>query len=154
MKHPLRLILLIFFIIILISSCKDKNESHAPVLIHGQKLIIHKWKLFKVETVPEIPGVNPMDFLEDCYTDNIYSFLPEGVLVVDEGDSKCNDQNPQTLSGEWKLSQDEKQLDLEYGNFNQEFIVLELSEEQLIVRTTLDFNGLSILGSLTFLPLP
>jgi len=149
----MRNLIAVFVVTILlvnIFGCKSKSEPEPPRSAKERQLSGNKWKLNAAETIPAIPGINALNYLEECYKDNIYTFLPGGTLSVDEGSSKCNVENPQVITGEWKLSHDEEQLDLKYADIDHNFKLLELTEEKMKVQSTLDFQGISILGTLTF----
>ena len=151
MKNLLVKFLITIIIIGNFSACNKKNEPEPPQVTNEQHLTNNNWTLHTVETSPVIEGIDPMDFLEDCYVDNIYSFLSGGVLSVDEGPLKCQQIDPQVATGEWKLTQNQQQLELKYASYDLVFKILEISDEQMKVQTTLNILGLATISNLTFL---
>jgi hypothetical protein len=41
--------------------------------------------------------------VEACTKDNIYTFLPSGILRTNEGEVKCNEDDPQEFDSGWEM---------------------------------------------------
>ena len=48
----------------------------------------------------------PAGTIEDCDKDNTYTFLPDGTGTMDEGATKCDPLNPQTLPFNYSVNSD------------------------------------------------
>ncbi|MBK8565841.1 MAG: lipocalin family protein [Saprospiraceae bacterium] len=97
--------------ILSMTSCeKDKDkESTSDALTGGN------WKLTALTSDPAIdwfgtPVTNVYAQLPACIKDDITIFKTNGTVNFDEGVSKCETNDPQTTSGTWALSADEKVL--------------------------------------------
>lgn len=142
---------IIFCFILSIAACTN-NKDQNPLVSNEQYLVNNNWKLSTVETVPSIPGINPMDFLETCQLDNTFDFSDGGVLIVDEGATKCNENNPQVITGEWSLSQEQTQLQLVYGIITRDFTILEINDAVMKVQTEVIYQGFTVTANFNFLP--
>ncbi len=150
MKRKFKILNFIIVSSVIFLSCGKSKEPTPPPVTQEQHLRNNSWKLSAVETVPVIAGINPIDFLEDCYIDNIYSFEENNVLIVDEGPLKCNVDSDQRVFGKWEISEDQKQLSLEYGDIVQNFEILSVDEEEMKLQTTIVVQTFSFLANLTF----
>lgn len=107
-------------------SCKKKKSEPSP-----QERILGKWKIVawtaKVSNDPS-PPMDVFASLPNCEKDNFFEYRSGGVLIFNEGSTKCNNNDPQEQTTTYTLSADGRTLTWSLGN-NQEmtFEVLELS---------------------------
>jgi hypothetical protein len=129
MRYPM----LIFSLsIILISCSKDKEDS-----FNSDALTTGSWKLSGYMTDYQKDGTyeeNTFAILADCEKDNIYTFHTDGSGIVDEGPTKCLDNEPQTQTFSWRLNDGT----LTFGS--QSYQLEELSESTLRLKARTSYN--------------
>jgi len=138
-----------------IAACKksDDNKGGSEALSAG------KWQITSaIVTMPLGAGnINLMDSMSACQKDNFYMFNSDASITMDEGATKCNSSDPQTITdGNWSLQNGNKQLSISgstitqgYGNLTFDVKSITSSTLQLHKDTTiLGFTG-SIDATLT-----
>lgn len=105
--------------LLFISSCKkDKDDNNAvtpaptpaPVLTKKELLTGKYWKLTAMTVTPAYevsPGVFVTDYystLQGCAKDNITFYTSNGDYIINEGPTKCQASDPQTVSGTWNFN--------------------------------------------------
>ena len=116
------------------------------------------WKMtaFTVDPGFNVGGVTITDFfaqMDACAKDDIQNFKANGTFTVDEGASKCDPADPQTRTGTWVLSTDQKTITTtESGQAPESFTLESVSASQLKVSMTRsDFgDGLNHKATITF----
>ncbi|MAZ93056.1 MAG: hypothetical protein CMF58_01430 [Lentimicrobiaceae bacterium] len=100
------LVLLIFTIIL--SSCEKDSKGPVDYITAGD------WKITGMELTPGINfnGIsitNVYDFIfQECSRDDLILFNADGTITEDEGPTKCDPGDPQTVTNNtWALSEDE-----------------------------------------------
>jgi|SRR5687768_1303931 len=76
--------------------------------------------------------------LETCIKDNIYTFLSDGNLIVDEGPSVCNTADPHTVTSSWSFSDDQTHLQFE----GEDYEIEELGASTLRLRSIVFNHGI------------
>jgi hypothetical protein len=103
--------LLLFFSFTQISCDKTSTDpsGRLRILESGKWQFTASFSTVKVGDSTEI--VDMLAALPDCTKDNYFIFQSDGTLIIDEGSTKCNDSNPQTInSGTWELMNGAAQL--------------------------------------------
>src|SRR5690606_26096511 len=96
-----KIISMMMVLIIAVSAC-NKDEKH---LTKGQ------WVLKGMTISPPVMGFSDIySTMEACSKDDFIIFKEEGTYVVDEGPTKCDDNDPQTTTGTWSLDKEDKNL--------------------------------------------
>lgn len=106
MKLKTLLNLCIFsFVLLAVASCDKENES-----IEKEKEPEPDFKTLVEAGEWEITNLRLGDFavwnsplVEACTKDNIYTFLPSGLLRTNEGEVKCNEDDPQEFDSVWEM---------------------------------------------------
>ncbi len=123
----LKLFLSVFLltVVMLSSSCKDDE----PILSRLELLTQKPWKLQSVAIV----GF-PVSPPESTASDDIYTFSKDGSYTFDEGGTKEDPSDPQTVTGTWEFAEEETLIKLNTGGLllNQE--ILELTSTKLKVK--------------------
>jgi|GEM_PF-2336169 len=77
-------------------------------------------------------------YLPVCVADNYISFFPDGAVRIDENESKCNENDPQTYDTgvKWSLSDYETKLNAAIPGLseNVQFEILQLDAHNLRIR--------------------
>ena len=105
MKNYSALIFL-FFLTLVMAGC-DKDDEPTK----QERLMAKDWKVTAITASGEVNGigVNNYDYynnhLIECQKDNLFNFNSGGVVVVDEGATKCTPTAQQTSQGTWSLTE-------------------------------------------------
>lgn len=116
------------------SSCKkdDDDSPSKTKMITGKKFFAKSIKIDPGITSPT--GVTITDFypfLPDCEKDDYTIFNENGTFVDDEGATKCEPGDPQTINGTWEFLEDETKLKLNYDEGYELYNVDELTNSLL-----------------------
>lgn len=107
-----------------LTNCKKDKKTEdtstptpapAPAPTNTEKLT---GKNFKITAMTVNPGINVMGTtitdlyaqMDACTKDNIFNFKTNNTYTEDEGPTKCDPADPQTLSGAWVWNTDETVL--------------------------------------------
>ncbi|MFN0215458.1 MAG: lipocalin family protein [Saprospiraceae bacterium] len=116
--------------IFVLASCKKDDSSKD--LLTGQSC----WKIVKQESRIDSSDPWTTDVTESCIADNCLSFSADGKTSTDEGATKCDPADPQTLAGTYVLSEDGKTLTITQDGFSLPFVVEELTSSKLVVTAS------------------
>lgn len=129
----MRTILKITFISILLAgvfqACKKSSSSSKS---KTELITQTTWK-FSAATAN---GNDASNYIDACQKDNIYTFVSTGTGNVDEGATKCDPGDPQTIPFNWNFASNETVLHLSTTFFSgaaNDLTITTLTETQLIV---------------------
>jgi hypothetical protein len=111
--------------LVLISSCKEDE----PILSRLELLTQKPWKLKSVSIV----GF-PVSAPESTAADDTYTFSADGSYTFDEGGTKEEPTDPQTVTGTWEFAENETIIKLNAGGLTLNQKILELSSTTLKVK--------------------
>lgn len=78
------------------SSCKEDEDKAAEA--KAKLTNVNEWKLVSLKVgTSDVP-------VEPCVGDNVFRFDPNNEYTMDEGATKCDPADPQTMTGEWSLT--------------------------------------------------
>lgn len=142
-----KVILALSMLTIAFSACK--KDDNKDVSAEG-KLTKENWKLAKV-VLSFPPPIGETDFyanLQACEQDNLTLFVKGGSITLDEGATKCDPADAQTVpnSGTWALNTNDTKLSMDItfggqelkGNFN----IVALTDQAL----SLSLDSTTIVG--------
>ena len=87
------------FITLGVLSFSCKKSDPAPT-VSNMDLISKTWKL----TATTINSIDAYSLLADCEKDNLFVFTKDGNFTEDEGPTKCNASDPQTIeTAKWSF---------------------------------------------------
>ncbi len=122
---------------LLLGSCKDDEKSNTELLVD------HQWKITSITSDPAIDWTGTGVFVTDVYSqyeacekDDLTIFKSNGVVNYDQGATKCDPSDPQTTTGTWAFSADEKILTLDGESFD----IITLDESTLKVKFIQDLG--------------
>lgn len=130
-----------------LTACKDDDDddNDVPVvqLTASQKLIA---KNYRVTADVLVANGQTEDFFvdyDDCEKDDITDFREGGVLVEDEGPTKCDPNDDQTEVLMWSLSDNDKKLTVFDNLFSLTVDIITNNGTTLIIeiKETDDFDG-------------
>jgi len=128
-------------IIILISSCKkDAEKTPRDFLTEGQ------WRITDVELDPGIelvPGfpikdVYDLFYTQDCMKDDLIIFNADGTITEDEGATKCDPDDPQSVTeNTWSMNEEQTTISATFfGLDSGSADIIALNENIFIFSTT------------------
>ncbi len=140
MKIIYSYLLLTLFLFIACSK-KNNGSNTPPEKTKTDFLVASSWK-FEKATASGVGDVSAQ--FSACVKDNILSFTAtaakSGSGIIDEGASKCNDADPQTMAFTWTLTANDTQLVTSKALFeggSTEFTIVTLTATSFVVEQTL-----------------
>lgn len=112
------------------TACKKDEKTKTELLTSTTC-----WSPSKSETLDPSTGNWVEDAIDNCSKDDCTTFKSDGTLTFDEGATKCDPTDPQTSSGNWSLSADEKSLILTEAGITFSFTIVELNEDRIVLET-------------------
>lgn len=143
--HQPLIILLVLGLVILTGSCKKDKEDDPKT--KTELLTTGSWKFTAFTVDPPYPifddqgniigtSDDVLGNMDDCSVNDIHSFKTDNTFTFDEGATKCDPADPQTISGTWLFKTDETVLSITQDGYTQDNIILELTESVLKVKYT------------------
>ena len=121
-------------------ACSKKDNK--PAKTKTDLLVQLNWKYdnsgFDTDKNGTIDQNDPQDA---CITDNIYTFHSDGTGVADEGATKCDPNDPQTVSFTWELKTNDTILNAGDLSDNTDATILSLDDNHLVVYEDIDLGG-------------
>ncbi|MCB0522375.1 MAG: lipocalin family protein [Lewinellaceae bacterium] len=111
-----------------LNSCSKDDEETATDLLTGGT-----WTLSESRSDIDGDGTLESD-IEDCSKDDKTTFEKEGTYKFDEGATKCDPADPQTTTGTWALSSDEKTLTVTESGLGLAYTIVSLTSNRLELR--------------------
>jgi hypothetical protein len=126
-------IVLVSLSIVGLNAC-DKDDDTPKALLTGKQWKLTSW----ISTPPyEVDGQlisNVYTLLPACSHDDFIEFNSDGSMIKDEGEEKCNENEPQTTSGTWLLSNDQGILRITFENDETDYEIGEISDNFLVLK--------------------
>ncbi len=124
-----KLLLPLAFVTVFSSCGKDD-----PAPSNTELLTSKTWKQTYLKTAGLTQDLDP------CELDDRTTFSTDGIHLLDEGATKCDPSDPQTISGTWSFQDDETTLRLSGDGVSSDFQILMLSNGTLRLK----LEGLNI----------
>lgn len=129
------------------AACKKDKGEEEPGETKTQLLTKSTWKFDKA-TASGMGDVSSE--IDECITDNLLTFTSTvenaGAGVIDEGDTKCSESNPQTIIFTWTLENSGNTLissEPFFTDGSTEFTVITLNATSLVVSQEMTFGPLT-----------
>jgi hypothetical protein len=125
----------------------DKNDNPPPS--NTDHITRSAWKFDKAMS----GSTDVSGFVNACYKDNVMIFLATGNGTLDEGASKCNASDPQTVNFTWNFTNNGTTLNVTAGIFAGQsgaFKVISLNETQMILEGTVSTPTGNVTGQIYF----
>jgi hypothetical protein len=126
------------------SSCKkDDDDPSNTDKLTGKNFVITAWTIDPPVDFGTGPFSDLFAFLPACSKDDITIFNADGTMTMDEGATKCDPGDPQTISGTWMYVDNETKLSTTVDGETQVLDIVELSGNTLKVsfEETEDFGA-------------
>ena len=130
---------LLFFALLAFSvySCSKDDDDDGPVT-NVELISASAWKFdtagIDANRDGTIDAAIPEDMLESCDTDNTILFRTDGTGTIDEGATKCDDSNPQSVGFTWSFKNNETVInfsDTLFGGLTGDVTIRRLTATQL-----------------------
>ncbi len=135
-----RIVLGLFALVIAfsISSCKDDDVTPSKTEILTSK---SAWKI----TGSTSNGVDDFSTWSDCNKDDLLKFSKDGKLTVDEGSTKCDQDDDQTVTGTWVFQEGETKLKFTFDGDDEIYTIDELNTSSMKISYSYsdNINGVS-----------
>lgn len=120
-----------------LNSCGGDDDAGASAT---DNLTGGTWQI--TESRSDIDGDGTLDdILDACTADDLHDFNADGSYDFDEGATKCDPADPQSDTGTWVLSADEKTLTITQSGFGLAFEVVSLTSSRM--ELTVDIFGVT-----------
>jgi hypothetical protein len=145
-----------------LSSCGDDGADPTPTpkKTASELLMAKSWKITAAtEKEGSKPAENIYTQQPACFRDNLYKFQTNAAFVLDEGATRCDQDDPQTMTGVWALSNNDKTLTGIFALSTQPGIdvdlelsgtIEELTATQLVLVDTETTGGVTTVTRTTF----
>lgn len=141
-----------------VTSCdknKDKVDDKTPkAKTKTELLTAGKWQMSAGTVSYTVMGQNMShDIFKDmeaCAKDDFMLFGTDGKVSFDEGATKCDPNDKQTITGDWKFIDNDTKIIMTQDGFSDTGNVEELSETILKFNYTYEEDSISVKSSQTF----
>lgn len=136
----------LFFTILTFSNC-NKNDNPPPS--NTDYITKSSWKFDKAMS----GSTDVSGFINACYKDNVMIFLANGNGTLDEGTTKCNSGDPQTVNFTWNFTNNGGTLNVTAGVFAGQsgaFKVIAINDTQMILEGTVSTPSGNVTGQIYF----
>ena len=89
---------------------------------------------------------NVYAIMDQCIKDDHTTFMADGSAELDEGATKCDPGDPQTISLTWSINQDETQLEVQ----GIEYLIESLNESQMKLKEIEVISAVTVTHTVTF----
>ena len=145
MKNSLRLIAILACTIPLFQSCGDDEGGASKTKM--ELLTTGSWKAVSIELDPPFFGVSDLLSTNDeCEKDDLLFFNSDLTGSQDEGATKCDENDPQSMPFTWAFSDSETKLIYD----GRELTIDKLDENRLEGTTTIDSEDLGGIPGFSF----
>lgn len=131
---------------IFITSCKkdkkDEDKKEEPKPPTNKELVMsNTWKVTKVMSQGiDVWNSSILPIFQPCQKDNTYQFQADDLLLIDEGETKCNDADAQTQQGAWMMvGKDRMFIDVIFLTDTAE--IVSISKTQLVLKANIESFG-------------
>ncbi|MGC4037359.1 MAG: lipocalin family protein [Chitinophagaceae bacterium] len=110
---------------------KDSTNNNTSGKTKTQLITSSTWRFDNAK----LAGVDVSGAFDDCEKDNTVTFVSNGTGTVDEGATKCDAADPQTVPFDWTFENNESSIHTTTPLFpgTSDFKINSLSETQLAV---------------------
>ncbi|HUR66817.1 MAG TPA: lipocalin family protein [Chitinophagaceae bacterium] len=146
-KYLLFLPAILFALSFTFTAC-DKNDTPSNQKSKEELIAQGSWKFKSASN----NGV-PYTAFATCQADNILDFNINGTGVKDEGSTKCNAGDPQSVPYTWTLANNKTEIQLSSSLFTDTgttLTIVSVTETQLIVSVGVATTGPIVLVQITF----
>jgi hypothetical protein len=141
-------LMLLFLCVVSLSACKKDSDDEKS---NTEKLTVSAWKYEKAEVDLDKDGDGdtpiPDSEIEACERDNIIVFKADGTGTIDEGPSKCNTSDPQSMGFTWTFKDGEKIINFPtaiVAGVDGDVTVKSITETNMVLAKTIIYPGVPL----------
>lgn len=130
----------ILFSLVTLGSCQKDDDATPSPKTKTELITSSAWKYNDAKIDTDNNGVGdqaiPANFIEACQTDNTITFSSNGSGNIDEGPTKCDAADPQSLPFTWSFASNETMINFSsalFAGIGGDFKVVSLTETELII---------------------
>lgn len=141
--------LLLLALYSILASCEREMPTETTTL--ADTLKDKYWLVIADSTVSSTGSVeNNYNLLPDCEKDDLVQFKSNKTIVMDEGATKCNASDPQTMTiGAWALNESSKVLSFTSVE-KIDFKIHTLNATNLVLIAVKTVDGVTLTETITF----
>ena len=132
-----------------LTACK-KDDDKAKT--NTEKISLAAWKYDKAEIDANKDGTGdfpvPDSEIEACERDNLITFKADNTGTIDEGPSKCNSTDPQSMPFSWAFKTNETVINFPtaiVAGVDGDVTIVSLTESAMVLKKAVD--GVPVFGS-------
>jgi len=132
-------------------SCQKSSGSGGAKKSKTDLLTSSKWVFdhsgLDLDDNGTIDSPIPPGVIQPCDTDGSLTFSSNGTGVGDEGPTKCNGTDPQTVNFSWALKNNETILNISgvlFGGLSGDVQLLSITDTQLTLEKAVNASGLTV----------
>lgn len=140
-----------------LSSCEtNKDKDDVKPATKTEMLADKNWMLSALTTNPArtIQGkqvTNLFPHVDECTLDDVLHFAKPNVYRFEEGETKCDDNDAQSLTGTWAFREDETILATKFPGYQEStYNLLDLDTNTLKLKTTKTIGGVKYTETYTY----
>lgn len=141
------LIFSVFTLTTFSTGCKKDDD-----IVSNSELILGNWQLTGHTVNPALPifGSDLYNQYDNCEKDNLFIFESNGVTKVDEGATKCDAADPQTITGTYTFNPDKTIITLSIDGVDTSLTITELTSSKLVATEAENSTGVNYTYTYTF----
>lgn len=127
--------------ILSVTACTKKNETDTSKT-KSEWIVAAPWKYSKATVL----GIDASSYFAACQKDNVATLRADNTGTLDEGATKCNSSDPQSVSFTWAFTNNETTLQVStvlFSGGSNEFTVESISSTTLVLSQMLTISGIS-----------
>ncbi|RAK63994.1 lipocalin family protein [Hymenobacter edaphi] len=136
------------------TACKKDEEKPKST---SELLMAKSWKITAyTEQVGSAAATDEYASADACLKDNIYKFEASNKFTTDEGTTKCDPTDPQSVSGNWALTNSDKTLtavavdQATFTSFELTGSIDEISASKFVLSESETAGGTTTVSKTTF----
>lgn len=129
-----------FSALMILGSCQKDDSSNSSPKTKMELITLSAWKYndAKIDTDNNGTGDQaiPAGVLEPCQTDNAITFTSNLSGTIDEGPTKCDAGDPQSVPFTWSFTNNETMINFSsplFVGFGGDFKIISLTETELVI---------------------
>jgi len=130
--------------LLFMGSCQKEGSSSTPAKTKSELVTSSAWKYNDAKIDSDNNGTGdlalPAGLVEACQTDNTLTFTTNGNGTVDEGPTKCDAADPQTIPFTWNFASGETVINFSsavFAGVGGDFKIISLTSTELILSKQL-----------------
>jgi|SRR6187399_465173 len=147
MKQIKKITIFFLIIVVVFASCKKDKDYTTTAKTKTELITMGSWKRTALISNPAydwnangVFDTNILNTMFPCEKDNFETYQANGMVLTNEGVTKCGSSDPQTWSVTWSFGDNETKL---IWDGNDVYTLLELTETSLKFQSTFTENGVT-----------